>query len=176
MNKRKHVLLHIRLLSSAAQEVRFSPALWRVVSRRRRSPPTTALLLLQQGPLTLPFGQVSRALDKSVLSVSVQREVPLRPPGSLSQELCHHSSTRTQGPAACLSTANPRLPRTPAVAHDTRWWPKESRRRPHLHLREHKTNGEAQTSKQNPERLGIDPKERVCWHCRETHACQRAAV
>ena len=73
---------------SAAQEVRFSPALWRVVSRRRRSPPTTALLLPQRGPLTSPFGQVSRAPDKSVLSFSVQR---------LSQELCHHPSTRTQG-------------------------------------------------------------------------------
>ena len=71
-------------------------ALWRVVSRRR-SPPTTALLLVQQGPLTSPFGQVSRAPDKSVLSVSVQREVPLRPAGSVSQELCHHPSTRTQG-------------------------------------------------------------------------------
>ena len=25
--------------------------------------------------------------------------------------------------AAAFSTANPRLPRTPAVAHDARWWP-----------------------------------------------------
>ena len=108
VNKRKHVLLHMptttptevstpALPSFETQEVRFSPGPWRVVSRRRRSPPTTALLLLQQGPLTSPFGQVSRAPDKSVLSVSVQREVPLRPAGSLSQELCHHPSTRTQG-------------------------------------------------------------------------------
>ena len=73
-------------------EVRFSPALWRVVSRRRRPPATSPARTTN-----FALGQVSQTPDKSVLSVSVQREMPLRPAGSLSQELCHHPSTRTQG-------------------------------------------------------------------------------
>ena len=182
------------LPSSAAQEVRFSPSLWQDVSRRRRSPPTTALPLLQQGPRTSPFGQVSRAPGKSILSVSVQREV-----GSLSQELCHHPSTRTQGwcrqpterrhgvathqqqsPTGVhhwevqignphigghldnISTANPRLPRTPAVAHDARWWPWESRRRPHLHLRELKGNGRRKRPSSNTLNAWESIRKRGC--------------
>ena len=43
--------------------------------------------------------------------------------------------------AAALSTANPRLPKTPTCAHEARWWPKESRRRPHRQMREAGGNG-----------------------------------
>ena len=47
----------------------------------------------------------------------------------------------SQTRAAALSTANPRLTKTPTCAHEARWWPKESRRRPHRHMREAGGNG-----------------------------------
>ena len=37
--------------------------------------------------------------------------------------------------AAALSTANPRLPNTPALAQAARWWPRESSGRPHRQMR-----------------------------------------
>ena len=43
--------------------------------------------------------------------------------------------------APTLSTANPRLPNTPARLHAARWWPKESRRRPHRQVRETRGRG-----------------------------------
>ena len=43
--------------------------------------------------------------------------------------------------AAALSTANPRRPNTPALEHAARWWPKESKGRPHLHKRNESGKG-----------------------------------
>ena len=43
--------------------------------------------------------------------------------------------------AAALSTANPRRPHTPALEHAARWWPKESKGRPHLHKRNESGRG-----------------------------------
>ena len=43
--------------------------------------------------------------------------------------------------AAARSSANPLAPRTPASAHAARWWPRQSRRRPHRQVREEKGRG-----------------------------------
>ena len=43
--------------------------------------------------------------------------------------------------AAARSSANPLAPKTPASAHAARWWPRQSRRRPHRHVREEKGRG-----------------------------------
>ena len=55
--------------------------------------------------------------------------VETRPPPSL--QTC----------AAARSNANPLAPRTPASAHAARWWPRQSRRRPHRQVREKKGSG-----------------------------------
>ena len=55
--------------------------------------------------------------------------VETRPPPSL--QTC----------AAARSSAKPLAPRTPASAHAARWWPRQSRRRPHRQVREEKGNG-----------------------------------
>ena len=43
--------------------------------------------------------------------------------------------------AAALSSANPRLPNTPAREQAARWWPKESSKRPHRQTRREKGRG-----------------------------------
>ena len=43
--------------------------------------------------------------------------------------------TSRQTQATALSTANPRRPNTPALEHAARWWPKQSKGRPHRHKR-----------------------------------------
>ena len=49
------------------------------------------------------------------------------------------ASRQTQ--VAALSSANPRLPNTPARAQHARWWPRASRRRPHMQKRREKRRG-----------------------------------
>ena len=62
-------------------------------------------------------------------------------------EVSDHHVVETQVPASrqicstALSTANPRLLRTPALLHAARWWPNKSRRRPHTQERTDKDKG-----------------------------------
>ena len=59
----------------------------------------------------------------------IKQLVPTKPPASLQMR------------AAALSSANPLLPKTPALAHVARWWPNESIGRPHLQVCEDRGNG-----------------------------------
>ena len=66
---------------------------------------------------------------------------------SLNVKVPHHDICRNtshpslQTCAAARSSANPLAPRTPASAHAARWWPRQSRRRPHRQVREEKGGG-----------------------------------
>ena len=62
VNQRKHVLLYMPTTTPTEVSTPGRFALARALASclKKEAPPTTALLLLQQGPLTLPFGQVSR--------------------------------------------------------------------------------------------------------------------
>ena len=88
-------------------------------------------------------GNPSTTTSKRRLSVArtgrsksrIVRLVPTRPPAS------------RQMRAAALSSANPLLPKTPALAHAARWWPNESIGRPHLQVCKDRGNGKRRRRK-----------------------------
>ena len=57
------------------------------------------------------------------------------------------ASRRTR--AAAVSNENPREPKTPALGHAARWWPKTSSGRPHRQVREDRGRGSHRRRKSN---------------------------
>ena len=104
-----------------------------------RRPPASRPVPLQRGHHGGVDGQLgavedgqtirlaSTGLPPSMSRFLTMTFVDTRPPPSL------HTRAR--------SSANPLAPRTPASAHAARWWPRQSRRRPHRQVREDKGRG-----------------------------------
>ena len=77
--------------------------------------------------------------------------------------------------AAALSSANSRLPNTPARAQGARWWPRASRRRPHLQKRREKGRGRRRRqNKSTRKKLGLQAFEWSAGRCRESHRTRSA--
>ena len=113
--------------------------------------PVPLLDEFKASPLLAPPGfiennSVSVRCPTSGSPVAMQRQGSCQPPTGPHRAMGARQPPPPNGGrrytrAAALSTANPRLPRTPACAHDAKWWPKESRKRPHRHVREVGGNG-----------------------------------
>ena len=78
--------------------------------------------------------------------------------------------------AAARSSANPLDPRTPASAHVARWWPRQSRRRPHRQVREEKGTGRWRRRHNNTERLRVDASRPRRGECHQDIAGKRGAT
>ena len=74
--------------------------------------------------------------------------------------------------AAALSTANPRLPNTPALGHTARWWPKESRGGPQRHKRKKRGSGRRRRRRKSTR----NSRGNACQEIRRSHREGHASI